>query len=187
MAADVVKETELLRQESTPKRSFTVNGKTNIDTLFTSNNDGAMELIMTVEPENASIAGFELLNKVGEKVKIYFDMKQLKLVMDRTESGLIEFGELSEPHFIEAHDDRKTTSINYINDFALATWAPFKKEKSYKLHVFVDVCSVEIFLNDGKVAMTNLVFPTMPYDEICFYSEGGQMNIIDFTTYKLGL
>ena len=186
MAANVVKETELLRQKATPKRSFAVDGEMKMDTLF-ADNDGAMELIMTVEPEKASIAGFELFNEAGENVKIYLDMKEMKLIMDRVESGLIEFGELSEPHFIENHDNRKTTAINYVNDFALATWAPIKKAKSYKLQVFIDVCSVEIFLNDGKVAMTNLFYPTRPYNAIRFYSEGGQMNIIDFTTYKLGL
>ena len=107
--------------------------------------------------------------------------------MSRVVSGLLEFGDVSEPHFIENHDHRKTEALNYVNDFALAILAPIKKAESYKLQVFIDVCSVEIFLNDGKVAMTNLVYPTMPYNAICFYSEGGQMNIIDFTTYKLGL
>lgn len=78
--------------------------------------------------------------------------------MDRTKSGIVDFGKNSVPHEIEAHDRRKTTSINYIDDFALATWAPIKKENKYALDIFIDKCSVEIFLNGGKIAMTNLVF-----------------------------
>ena len=81
----------------------------------------------------------------------------------------------------------KTTSINYIDDFALATWAPIKKENKYTLDVFVDKCSVEIFLNGGKVAMTNLIFPSEPYNRMCFYSKGGSFQVDSFNAYRLGL
>ena len=186
MAANIVKETEQLRKESSKTFSFDVNGESQIDQILPTN-EGAMELIMTIEPQKVRVAGFELINDLGEKVDIYLDMAELKLVMDRTQSGLIEFGEQSEPHFIENHDNRKTTSINYVNDFALATWAPILKEKEYKLHVFVDISSVEIFLNDGKVAMTNLVFPNSAYNTLRFYANDGTMRVKDFTAYKLGL
>ena len=88
---------------------------------------------------------------------------------------------------IEAHDRRKTISINYIDDFALATWAPIKKEDEYKLDVFVDKCSVEIFLDGGKIAMTNLIFPTEPYNRMCFYSKGGTFAVDSFSVHRLGL
>ena len=65
--------------------------------------------------------------------------------MDRTKSGIVDFGKNSVTHEIEVHDRRKTTSINYIDDFALATWAPVRKENKYRLDIFVDKCSVEIF------------------------------------------
>lgn len=92
--------------------------------------------------------------------------------MDRTKSGIVDFGKDSAPHAIEAHDRRKQNSINYVDDFALGTWAPVKKADSYKLDIFVDKCSVEIFLNGGKIAMTNLIFPTTPYNQMSFYSRG---------------
>ncbi len=91
--------------------------------------------------------------------------------MDRTKSGIVDFGKKSVLHEIEVHDRRKTTSINYIDDFALATWAPIKKENKYTLDVFVDKCSVEIFLNGGKVAMTNLIFPSEPYNRCVFIAK----------------
>ena len=75
----------------------------------------------------------------------------------------------------------------YIDDFALATWAPIKKENKYTLDVFVDKCSVEIFLNGGKVAMTNLIFPSEPYNRMCFYSKGGSFQVDSFKAYRLGL
>ena len=43
------------------------------------------------------------------------------------------------------------------------------------------------FVDGGRIAMTNLVFPNEPYDTLRFYSEGGEMKVSDFTVYKLGL
>ena len=117
----------------------------------------------------------------------FFYLPEKRLVMDRTKSGIVDFGKNSVPHEIEAHDRRKTTSINYIDDFALATWAPIKKENKYALDIFIDKCSVEIFLNGGKIAMTNLVFPSEPYNRMCFYSKGGTFNVDSFNAYRLGL
>lgn len=186
MAADAVNETEALRKETKEIGSVSINTEYKVEKLFAAN-EGAYELELNVIPGQAKVVGLELLNGKGEKVKIYFDMEKMKLVMDRTESGIIDFGRRSQPHPIEAHDNRKTTSINYKDDFALATWAPVKKAESYKLHIFVDKCSVEIFLNDGKVAMTNLVFPNEAYNTIRLYSEGGEAKVTDFRAYKLGL
>ena len=62
-----------------------------------------------------------------------------------------------------------------------------KKEDEYKLDVFVDKCSVEIFLDGGKIAMTNLIFPTEPYNRMCFYSKGGTFAVDSFSVHRLGL
>ena len=34
------------------------------------------------------------------------------------------------------------------------------------MQIFVDRCSIEAFDIDGKVAMSNLIFPSKPYDKI---------------------
>jgi len=72
-----------------------------------------------------------------------------------------------------------------VDDFALGTWAPVKKADSYKLDIFVDKCSVEIFLNGGKIAMTNLIFPTTPYNQMSFYSRGGAFKVSQCKVYRL--
>ena len=78
---------------------------------------------------------------------------------------------------------------NIINDFALGTWAPLSlcEGKTYHLQIFVDKCSVEIFANGGRIAMTNLVFPTKPYNSIRLYSEGGDYKVENRKIHKLGL
>ena len=36
--------------------------------------------------------GFSLFNDKGEKVDIYLNLPEKKLVMDRTKSGIVDFG-----------------------------------------------------------------------------------------------
>jgi len=186
LSAAPVAETKNLRKESKDVPSFTVDKDYHIESLLT-DNEGAYELSLNIIAGKAEIMGFSLFNDKGEKVDIYLNLPEKKLVMDRTKSGIVDFGKNSSPHEIEAHDRRKTTSINYIDDFALATWAPIQKENEYKLDVFVDKCSVEIFLDGGKIAMTNLIFPTEPYNRMCFYSKGGTFAVDSFSVYRLGL
>lgn len=154
---------------------------------LSSSKENAFEIEMDVTPGEAAKTGFILYNEKGEKVNIYFDMKAGRLVMDRTESGKTKFGEKAEAHKIEKEFDlhehreikepfRKLNSVNYKNDFALGTWGPLSlcDSKTYHLDVFVDKCSIEIFVNGGRIAMTNLVFPTQPYTSVKFYSDGNK-------------
>lgn len=188
MAANIVKETEALRKSTRNIESLSVEGETVIDSITDGQNSG-VELEMDIVPGKAQIVGFDIMNAKGEKTKIYLDLKSGRAVMDRTESGLIAFGEKAEPHFKENHDRRKTESINYINDFALGTWAPLSlcEGKSYHLNVFVDKCSVELFVDGGRIAMTNLVFPTEVYNSLRFYTEGGKAEVKNLSIHKLGL
>ena len=186
LSAAPILEIKTLRKEKKEIPAFTVANDYHIDSLL-ADNDGAYELALEITVGEAEIMGFNLFNDKGEKVDIYFNLPEKRLVMDRTKSGIVDFGKKSVSHEIEVHDRRKTTSINYIDDFALATWAPIKKENKYTLDVFVDKCSVEIFLNGGKVAMTNLIFPSEPYNRMCFYSKGGSFQVDSFKAYRLGL
>ena len=186
LSAAPVLEIKTLRKEKKEIPAFTVANDYQF-VSFLADYDGAFDLALEITAGEAEIMGFSLFNDKGEKVDIYFNLPEKRLVMDRTKSGIVDFGKKSVPHEIEVHDRRKTTSINYIDDFALATWAPIKKENKYTLDVFVDKCSVEIFLNGGKVAMTNLIFPSEPYNRMCFYSKGGSFQVDSFNAYRLGL
>ena len=186
LSAAPVAEVKNLRKETKEIPAFTVANDYHIESLLP-DNEGAYELSLDITAEKAEIIGFSLFNDKGEKVDIYFNLPERKLVMDRTKSGIVDFGKNSVTHEIEVHDRRKTTSINYIDDFALATWAPVRKENKYRLDIFVDKCSVEIFLNEGKIAMSNLVFPTEPYNRMCFYSKGGTFKVDTFKVHRLSL
>ncbi len=197
MAANVIPEMRNLRKQTRTIADMQIEGTKNVQNLF-NNNDGAFEIETDITPGNASVAGLNIYNDKGEKAKIYIDLKAGKIVMDRTESGLTDFGKLAEPHDIEKEFDlhehkgtntpmRQVNSINYKNDFALGTWAPLNlcDGNTYHLDIFVDKCSIEIFVNGGRIAMTNLVFPTKPYNNISFFSEGSNAKIANTKVYKL--
>lgn len=187
MAANAVKETEGLRKGTSSIDNFSLADEKVIS--METGQDGACEIEMDVTPDKASVVGFHLMNEKGEKTDIYLDMKAARLVMDRTKSGLIAFGEKAEPHAKETDEHRKTESVNYINDFALGTWAPLSlcEGKTYHLDIFIDKCSVEIFVDGGRIAMTNLVFPTAPYNSLRCYAQGGNAEISNMKIHKLGM
>ena len=166
------------------------------------NMEGAFEIEADVTPDANGIAGIEISNNKRERTLIYFDMKQGKVVMDRTESGLTDFGKQAVPHDIELAWDKQlaaegkqpariANSINYKNDFALATWAPLSLcedgKKTYHVDIFVDKSSVELFVDGGHIAMTNLVFPVAPYENLKLYTQGGKAEFKNLKVHKLGL
>ena len=166
------------------------------------NMEGAFEIEADVTPDANGIAGIEISNNKRERILIYFDMKQGKVVMDRTESGLTDFGKQAVPHDIELAWDKQraaegkepariANSINYKNDFALATWAPLSLcedgKKTYHVDIFVDKSSVELFVDGGRIAMTNLVFPVAPYENVKLYTQGGKAEFKNLKVHKLGL
>lgn len=201
LSADVVKEERALRKQTKALGSFEVNNANPyiVRNVF-AENDGAFEIEADVTADKADRIGISLYNDKEEHTLIYLDMKEKRIVMDRTESGLTDFGKLAERHKIEkefeVHEhrevkgaSRRAQALNYKNDFALATWAPLSlcEGKTYHLDIFVDKCSVEIFVDGGRIAMTNLVFPTLPYNNIKVYGEGGTAKVSDMNVYKLGL
>ena len=93
-----------------------------------------------------------LSNTKGEQVTMTYDASKQTFAMDRTKSGNVGFSE----------------------DFPCVTEAPtYGKVK--QLRIFIDRCSIEAFDSDGKMAMTNLVFPSVPYDKI--QVKGGKATI----------
>ncbi len=198
MGAKPVEELKKMRQETRVYPDMEQVTDDVLKNLF-NKNDGAFELETDVTVNDSRMVGIDLTNDKGEVTKIYLDMQSGKIVMDRTESGLVEFGKQAVPHDIEKNYDlhehranntpmRKINSVNYQNDFALGTWAPLNlcEGKTYHLDIFVDKCSVEIFVDGGRIAMTNLVFPTKPYNNLHIYSDG-KADVRNLKVHKLGL
>lgn len=201
ISEDVAPEALALRKSTKELGSQTVEGKKAFAGA-TSGMEGAFEIEADVTADANGIAGIELYNNKRERTLIYIDMKEGKVVMDRTESGLTDFGKQSVPHDIELAWDKQRAaegkqparienSINYKNDFALATWAPLslcqEGKKTFHLDIFADKSSIELFVDGGRIAMTNLVFPVAPYENVKLYSQGGKAEFQNMKIHTLGL
>ena len=201
ISEDVAPEVYALRKDTKNVADASVAGEKMLAGVA-ANMEGAFEIEADVTPDANGIAGIEISNNKRERTMIYFDMKQDKVVMDRTESGLTDFGKQAVPHDIELAWDKQlaaegkqpariTNSINYKNDFALATWAPLSLcedgKKTYHVDIFVDKSSVELFVDGGRIAMTNLVFPVAPYENVKLYTQGGKAEFKNLKVHKLGL
>ena len=151
--------------------------------------EDSFELEITLAPaRGVQRVGIVLSNASGDRLPIYLDLNKRRVVMDRTESGLTDFGQLSTPHERESMDWRTGDGINYKNDFALATWAPLElcAGPAYKLRLFFDRSVAELFVDEGRIAMTNLVFPHTPYTTLSVFSEGASTEIKDARLHRLG-
>ena len=137
--------------------------------------NGAFELQFRMQPAAKGRTGVELSNAEGEKTLIYFDAENGRVVMDRAESGIVDFGKDIEPHQLETSSSRRACVdglLHFVNDFAHATWAPVSDiAAAHEVRIFADRSSIELFVDGGRVAMTNLVFPTKPYDRLRFFSD----------------
>ena len=197
----VAPEVFALRKETQALGNQTVEGEKSFSEA-TAKMNGAYEIEADVTVDASGLAGIELSNDKYERTLVYLDMKRGRVVTDRTESGLTDFGKQAAPHHIELEWDRQReaisknparveNSIRYKNDFALATWAPLslcgKDKKSYHVDIFVDKSSIELFVDGGRIAMTNLIFPSAPYEHIKLYSRGGKAEFSNVKVHKLAL
>jgi levanase/fructan beta-fructosidase len=99
----------------------------------------ACELIVEVKGSMELV----LSNTRGEQVVMTYDAQKQTFAMDRMKSGDVSFSEA----------------------FPAVTVAPTHGALR-QLRLFIDHSSIEAFASDGKMAMTNLVFPSEPYNNI---------------------
>ncbi len=176
----------LNKSSRTVKGLVAAAGKPQAVQLFDRPGD-AYELDLDVNVPAGGKAGWRLTSAAGDVVDMYFDAALGRFVMDRTKSGIVDFGERSTTHEIENHDRRKTNSMNYVNDFALATWAPMKVAGRHSVRILFDVSSFEVFIDGGRVVMTNLVFPNEPYNTLEVYSDKGRFAVDKLEIIAQGL
>jgi beta-fructofuranosidase len=133
-----------------------------------------VETIQTVENENVSLVNFEgdvyellaefsdctaeefgLELRVGEieKTVIKYDAVAKKVVFDRTQSG-----------------------ESFAEEFGTARKCMLDAEK-ISFRIFVDVSSVEVFVNNGEEVFTGRIFPGKNSNGIGVFARGGQTKV----------
>jgi levanase/fructan beta-fructosidase len=110
----------------------------------------ACEIIVDMKSQTEIV----LSNAKGEQVTMKYDASKQTFSMDRTKSGDVSFSEA------------------FPCETVAPTYGTIKQ-----LRIFIDRCSIEAFDADGKMAMTNLVFPSEPYTNIKV--KGGKATIYE--------
>ena len=112
----------------------------------------ACEIVVDVKNQTEIV----LANGKGELVTMAYDGTKQRFTMDRTKSGDVGFSEA----------------------FPCVTEAPTYGQIK-QLRIFIDRCSIEVFDADGKMAMTNLVFPSEAYNEVKV--KGGKATVFEMS------
>lgn len=133
-------------------------------TSFKLPGDGLCEIDLSFEASAADVVSFTLSNSKEEKVVMKYDAKNRTMSFDRRESGIVDFSQ----------------------KFPAVTVSPtFENGGKVNLRIFVDRSSVELFGNDGRFVMTNLVFPNEPYTTLSLQSRNGDTNISSLNVYSI--
>ena len=157
-----VKEMLSARTAVSSEKSFRVSGMDySLDRALPEG--GAFEVEMKIRNNGAEKIGIVIGNTAGETVGMYYDVARMRFVMDRTESGRVDFSA----------------------DFPAVTSAPASVDGTITLRLFFDRTSVEAFGNDGEFVMTNLLFPSEPYSGMGFYSDRGAFSVVSLDIYSM--
>ena len=141
------------------------------DRRFTANKAGKTftlpelcEIALDINASGSALVDLTLSNAAGDKVVMTYDVKAHTFAFDRTKSGVVDFSQ----------------------DFPAVTVAPtFEKDGKVSLRIFVDHSSIEVFGNDGRFVMTNLVFPTSPYTTLTVSASQGKATVENLNVYSI--
>jgi fructan beta-fructosidase len=111
------------------------------------------EVEAALDTSEAQELGVQLQDKNGGVTLIGYNRATGKLFVDRTRSGRVDFSK----------------------DFPARTEAPLKLTgNTLQLHLLVDRNSLEVFADNGRIAMTNLIFPAQGEIEVEAYAQNSK-------------
>jgi fructan beta-fructosidase len=123
-----------------------------------------LEVIAEFEIGDCKEFGIKLRASEAEETLVGYSTHEQLLYIDRSHSGAIDF-----------HDD-----------FACKHSALLKMENgNITMHIFVDRSSIEVFVNEGKLVMTDQIFPLSTSTGIKLYAKDGSVKVKSLTIYTL--
>jgi fructan beta-fructosidase len=110
----------------------------------------ALEIVADFQASQDSEFGLTVRVGAAEETRIGYDVSARELFVDRSRSGNVSFS----PRF----DDRHTARL------------PLEHGR-LKLHMFVDAYSVEVFADEHRVVLSELIFPQPTSDGIALFGD----------------
>lgn len=124
-----------------------------------------LKLSFELDPGTSSRAGVKLFCDGTHETKIWYDKNEGKVVFDRTNSGIEFTGE----------EEDVNVRVCTVGQCEKVT-----------MEFFLDVNSVELFINGGRYAMSGNVYPDLDKEQgIRFFSEGGKAVFNEITKYDI--
>ena len=128
-------------------------------------NNGICEITTEFNAPAGTTVSYLFSNEDGEKVTLTYDGTTHKLTFDRTHG----------------------TFTDISHHFPAVTEAPtFETDGNVSLRIFIDHGSMEVFADDGKAVMTNLIFPENPYTKLTI-SGLGKPTVKTLKVFELNL
>lgn len=113
----------------------------------------SFEMKLVWEPGHSGQCGLRLLKGGEEETVLGFDEISKRVFVDRAHSGNVSFHK----SFPGIHHAQARTP-----------------EGRLTFHIFVDACSIELFVNDGEVVFTDLVFPSQSSRDLNFFARASE-------------
>nr|WP_261792404.1 glycoside hydrolase family 32 protein [Arthrobacter sp. PM3] len=111
----------------------------------------AARIDVDLEPGTAARVGLLLRTGGTERTVLAYDTATSRLSLDRRDSGAVAFHE-------------GFASVEHVH-------VPLE-DGILRLRVFLDACSVEVFAQDGRAVLTDLVFPAESSTGLALFAEG---------------
>lgn len=113
------------------------------------------EMICEFHSIEADVVGIEFRAGETERTVIWYDAVRQKVTLDRSSSG-----------------------ATIVSDYGTTrTCMLHKKADSIKFHLFVDISSAEVFVNDGEEVFTSRIFPKRDSRHIRFFAKNGSTGL----------
>ena len=166
LISEPVVELQKLHEQTTEIKSVLVKDKIELDhqlkqPLYPIELDLKFTLPQT---EAANDFGIELYNSKDENLLIGYDKTKGLFYINREKAGNSDFSK----------------------DFKGIHTAPIVlKGSEIDMHLIIDAASVELFAGNGKIAMTEIFFPTESFSGIRLFSNNGGVQLSSGKAYKL--
>ena len=123
-----------------------------------------VEIVAELKLQGTQDVGFDLRKGPSHETRVGYNAKRRAMYIDRTRSG-----------------DSVVSS-----EFPAKHEGPVEiRDGIVKLHILLDRCSVELFGNDGQVAITDLIFPRQSDKGLGIYTEGTPPLVISLDIWSL--